>query len=343
MALAPGTKLGPYEVQSLLGAGGMGEVYRARDTRLQREVAIKVLPASLARDADRLRRFEQEAKSVAALNHPNLLTVFDVGTLPDPNASGADASPYIVSELLEGSTLRARLAEGAMGQRKVLDYGVQIASGLAAAHERGIIHRDIKPENIFITKDDRVKILDFGLAKLTQSEFDSQTSLPTATNETELGLVLGTMGYMSPEQLRGKKVDARSDIFSFGAVLYEMLSRRRAFHGDNTADVVSAILNQQPAELAVTNQEISPSARSHRSPLPGERSAAALPVGARSGLSAERHAGDAQFHRNCCGQSWRRRRNDRGHGCARSGRGGACASAGRNVVPGALYGSSGTA
>ncbi|MGC2057794.1 MAG: protein kinase [Candidatus Sulfotelmatobacter sp.] len=258
MTLAAGTKLGPYEVQSLLGAGGMGEVYRARDIRLQRDVAIKVLPASLSRDEERLRRFEQEAKSVAVLNHPNLLTVFDVGTMPDPSNAGA-ALPYIVSELLEGSTLRARLAEGAIGQRKVLDYGVQIASGLAAAHERGIVHRDIKPENIFITKDDRVKILDFGLAKLTQSEFDSRTSLPTVTNETELGLVLGTMGYMSPEQLRGKKVDARSDIFSFGAVLYEMLSRRRAFHGDNTADVVSAILNQQPAELTVTNQEISPS------------------------------------------------------------------------------------
>ena len=258
MALASGTKLGPYEVQSLLGAGGMGEVYRARDIRLQRDVAIKVLPASLSRDEERLRRFEQEAKSVAALNHPNLLTVFDVGTMPDPSNARA-ALPYIVSELLEGSTLRARLAEGVIGQRKVLDYGVQIASGLAAAHERGIVHRDIKPENIFITEDDRVKILDFGLAKLTQTEFDSRTSLPTATNETELGLVLGTLGYMSPEQLRGKKVDARSDIFSFGAVLYEMLSRRRAFHGDNTADVVSAILNQQPAELTVTNQEISPS------------------------------------------------------------------------------------
>jgi hypothetical protein len=256
MALISGTKLGPYEVQSLLGAGGMGEVYRARDTRLQRDVAIKVLPSSLARDEDRVRRFEQEAKAVAALNHPNLLTVFDVGTLPD--AAGG-SSPYIVSELLEGSTLRARLAEGSLGQRKALEYAAQIASGLAAAHERGIVHRDIKPENIFITKDDRVKILDFGLAKLTQAEADSQTSLPTAASATEMGMVLGTMGYMSPEQLRGKKVDARSDIFSFGAVLYEMLSRKRAFHGDSTADVVSAILNQQPPELAVTNQEISPS------------------------------------------------------------------------------------
>jgi Tol biopolymer transport system component len=256
MALTSGTKLGPYEVQSLLGAGGMGEVYRARDTRLQRDVAIKVLPSSLARDDDRVRRFEQEAKAVAALNHPNLLTVFDVGTLPDPAGNGT--SPYIVSELLEGSTLRARLAEAPLGQRKALEYAAQIAGGLAAAHERGIIHRDIKPENIFITKDDRVKILDFGLAKLTQAEADSQTSLPTAASATEIGLVLGTMGYMSPEQLRGKKVDARSDIFSFGAVLYEMLSRNRAFHGDSTADVVSAILNQQPPELAVTNQEISP-------------------------------------------------------------------------------------
>lgn len=257
MALTSGTKLGPYEIQSLLGAGGMGEVYRARDTRLQRDVAVKVLPSSLARDEDRVRRFEQEAKAVAALNHPNLLTVFDVGTLPDPSGNGS--SPYIVSELLEGSTLRARLAEGPLTQRKALEYAAQIASGLAAAHERGIVHRDIKPENIFITKDDRVKILDFGLAKLTQAESDSQTSLPTAASATEIGMVLGTMGYMSPEQLRGRKVDARSDIFSFGAVLYEMLSRKRAFHGDSTADVVSAILNQQPPELSVTNQEISPS------------------------------------------------------------------------------------
>ncbi len=257
MALTPGAKLGPYEVQSLVGSGGMGEVYRARDTRLQRDVAIKVLPSSLANNEDRVRRFEQEAKAVAALNHPNLLTVFDVGTLPDPISK--TASPYIVSELLEGSTLRARLAEGPLGQCKALEYAAQIASGLAAAHERGIVHRDIKPENIFITKDDRVKILDFGLAKLTQSELDSQTSLPTAASATEMGLVLGTMGYMSPEQVRGKKVDARSDIFSFGAVLYEMLSRRRAFHGESTADVVSAILSAQPAELAVTNQEISPS------------------------------------------------------------------------------------
>jgi eukaryotic-like serine/threonine-protein kinase len=258
MGLSAGTKLGPYEVQSVVGAGGMGEVYRARDTRLQRDVAIKVLPAALARDDERVRRFEQEAKAVAALNHPNLLTVFDVGTLPDPTGGSGASSPFIVSELLEGATLRARLAEGAIGRRKALDYAVQIANGLAAAHERGIVHRDIKPENIFITQDDRVKILDFGLAKLTQPEFDSRTSVPTATSATEMGLVLGTVGYMSPEQLRGKKIDARSDIFSFGAVLYEMLSHRRAFHGESSADITSAILHQQPPDLASEEQAISP-------------------------------------------------------------------------------------
>ena len=250
-------KLGPYEIHSLVGSGGMGEVYRARDGRLQREVAIKILSASLARDEDRLRRFEQEARAVAALNHPNLLTVFDVGSLP-PSDEKTAGSPFIVSELLEGTTLRQRLSDGLIGPRKVLEYAVQIANGLAAAHERGIIHRDIKPENIFITKDDRIKILDFGLAKLTQADFESHTSLPTVTSATELGLVMGTIGYMSPEQLRGKKVDARSDIFSFGAVLYEMLAQKKAFQGETGADVSSAILHQQPAELTQANQEISP-------------------------------------------------------------------------------------
>jgi len=236
----------------------MGEVYRARDTRLQRDVAIKILPNTPAYDQDRLRRFEQEARAVAALNHPNLLTVFDVGTAPLADAgaaNAAEASPFIVSELLEGATLRERLAAGALRERKSLDYAIQIARGISAAHERGIVHRDLKPENIFVTNDGRVKILDFGLAKLTEAtptETDATRDL-----STQAGVVLGTIGYMSPEQVRGKPADARSDIFSFGAVLYEMLSGRRAFQGDTPADLMSAILNHEPAELTA-NQEISP-------------------------------------------------------------------------------------
>jgi hypothetical protein len=226
MALASGTKLGPYEIQSLLGAGGMGEVYRARDTRLQRDVAIKILPNSLAHDRDRLRRFEQEARAVAALNHPNLLTVFDVGASPlaeDAAATGASSgtagtaseSPFIVSELLEGTTLRDRLASGALRERKAVDYAIQIARGLAAAHERGIVHRDLKPENLFVTNDGRVKILDFGLAKLTEAApADSDATLATLRSATQAGVVMGTIGYMSHEQVRGKAVDPRSDIFS---------------------------------------------------------------------------------------------------------------------------------
>ncbi len=270
MSLTSGTKLGPYEIQSLLGAGGMGEVYRARDTRLQRDVAIKILPNSLATDRDRLRRFEQEARAVAALNHPNLLTVFDVGATPlteeataasatSGAAVAAAASPYIVSELLEGATLRERLSTGPLRERKALDYAVQIARGLAAAHERGIVHRDLKPENLFVTNDGRVKILDFGLAKLTEAApADSDATLASLGSATQAGVVMGTIGYMSPEQVRGKPLDARSDIFSFGAVLYEMLAGRRAFQGDTAADLMSAILNHEPPELTSTNQEISP-------------------------------------------------------------------------------------
>lgn len=268
MSLAPGTKLGPYEIQALLGAGGMGEVYRARDTRLQRDVAVKVLPNSLATDKDRLRRFEQEARAVAALNHPNLLTVFDVGATPvDEEIAGASsvaatavaASPYIVSELLEGATVRERLSAGPLRERKALDYAIQIARGLAAAHERGIVHRDLKPENLFVTNDGRVKILDFGLAKLTEAApADSDATLASLGSATQAGVVMGTIGYMSPEQVRGKPVDARSDIFSFGAVLYEMLAGRRAFQGDTAADLMSAILNHEPPEVSSTNHEISP-------------------------------------------------------------------------------------
>ena len=251
MNLAAGTKLGPYEIVSLLGAGGMGEVYRARDSRLRRDVAIKVLPAALSLDADRMRRFEQEALATAALNHPNILAVFDIGT--------SEGSPYVVSELLEGETLRDRLRSGSIPVRKALEYALQIAHGLAAAHEKGIIHRDLKPENLFVTKDGRVKILDFGLAKLTQTDPGSNPSMATVTHGgTEAGVVMGTAGYMSPEQIRGMTLDPRSDIFSFGAILYEMLSGKRAFHGDTPADTMSSILKEEPAELSETNRNVSP-------------------------------------------------------------------------------------
>jgi eukaryotic-like serine/threonine-protein kinase len=251
MNLTPGTKLGPYEIVSLIGAGGMGEVYRARDSRLRRDVAIKVLPQALSLDADRMRRFEQEALATAALNHPNILAVFDIGT--------SDGSPFVVSELLEGETLRERLRSGSIATRKALDYALQIAHGLAAAHEKGIIHRDLKPDNLFITKDGRLKILDFGLAKLTQIDPGSHTSMATATHgATEAGVVMGTAGYMSPEQVRGMTLDPRSDIFSFGAILYEMLSGKRAFHGDTPADTMSAILKEDPPELNETNRNVAP-------------------------------------------------------------------------------------
>ncbi len=251
MTLSAGSRLGPYEILGQIGAGGMGEVYRAKDPRLGREVAIKVLPASFSADADRLRRFEQEAKAAGILNHPNITAVYDIGTHDD--------APYVVQELLEGETLRSLLAGGRLSPRKSIDYALQIAHGLSAAHEKGIVHRDLKPENLFVTKDGRLKILDFGLAKLTHQEEGSQaTNLPTATAGTEPGVVLGTLGYMSPEQVRGRQADARSDIFSFGAILYEMLSGKRAFHGDSAADTMSAILKEDPPDLSVTNQSISP-------------------------------------------------------------------------------------
>ncbi len=251
MALAAGTRLGPYEILAPLGAGGMGEVYRARDTRLGREVAIKVLPHSFSRDADRLRRFEQEARSASALNHPNILTVHDVGE--------SAGSQYVVSELLEGETLRERLVAGALSVRKAVDYAVQIAGGLGAAHEKGIVHRDLKPENLFVTADGRVKILDFGLAKLAEgSPEQAQTAAPTQARGTEPGVVMGTVGYMSPEQVRGQPADSRSDIFAFGAVLYEMLTGRRAFRGPSAADTMSAILKEEPPDAGRGNPEVTP-------------------------------------------------------------------------------------
>jgi Tol biopolymer transport system component/predicted Ser/Thr protein kinase len=230
----------------------MGEVYRAKDPRLGRDVAIKVLPASFSQDADRLRRFEQEAKAAGILNHPNITAVYDIGSHDD--------APYVVQELLEGETLRSLLAGGRLPQRRAVDYALQMAHGLAAAHDKGIVHRDLKPENLFVTKDGRVKILDFGLAKLTQVEgsVSSVTNLPTETRGTEPGVVLGTIGYMSPEQIKGKPADARSDIFALGAILYEMLAGKRAFHGDSPGETMAAILKEEPPDLSVTNQAIAP-------------------------------------------------------------------------------------
>src|SRR5438105_2591218 len=250
--ISPNTTIAQYKIVSKIGEGGMGEVWRARDTKLGRDVAIKVLPAAFSADAERLRRFEQEAPAAGALKHPNILVIHHIGT--------HDGAPYIVSELLEGETLRERMAGAALPQRKAIDYALQIAHGLAAAHEKGIVHRDLKPENIFITKDGRVKILDFGLAKLTGTGdgTQSQTEVPTRRVNTDPGTVMGTIGYMSPEQVRGKPADHRSDIFSFGVILYEILSGRRAFRGESTADTISAILREDPPDLSETNQNVSP-------------------------------------------------------------------------------------
>jgi eukaryotic-like serine/threonine-protein kinase len=254
MPLASGTKLGPYEIQSPLGAGGMGEVYRARDSRLDRVVAVKILPPSFAKDADRLHRFEREARSVAALSHPNILAVHDIGT--------HDGTPYMVTELLEGETLRERLQGGVLSARKAIEIAIQIAHGLAAAYDKGIIHRDLKPENVFLTKDGRVKILDFGLAKIAATRPEANSSVQTLTSVdialTEGGQVLGTAGYMSPEQVRGITVDHRSDIFVFGAILYEMLTGQRAFRRDTSAETMTAILKEDPPELTDLNRTINP-------------------------------------------------------------------------------------
>jgi hypothetical protein len=250
MALTSGTKLGPYEILSPLGAGGMGEVYRARDTRLGRDVAIKILPQDLSQDAGRAQRFEHEARVLGALNHPNLLAIYDVGT--------QDGIQFLVSELLDGTTLRQRLMEGPIPARKAVDYGVQIAKGLARAHEKGVVHRDLKPENLFLTKYGRVKILDFGLAKVAVTSGAAEPSTPTMTSATEPGVVMGTVGYMAPEQVRGRAADHRSDIFAFGAVLYEMLTGKRAFHKATSAETMTAILNEDPPVSSQAGQNVSP-------------------------------------------------------------------------------------
>ena len=252
MRLPLGTALGPYELTGALGAGGMGEVYRARDPRLHRDVAIKVLPPAFAEDDERLRRFEQEARAAGLLNHPNIVAIYDFGT--------HDGAPYVVSELLEGETLRHRIGGHALSPRKAVDIAIQLMHGLAAAHHRGIVHRDLKPDNIILTRDGQVKILDFGLAKLTLPDPGGQAVSRSATFGVDTGpdAVWGTAGYMSPEQVRGKPVDYRSDLFSFGAILYEMLSGRRAFKGDTPADTTSAILREDPPEITGTGHAIPP-------------------------------------------------------------------------------------
>jgi serine/threonine protein kinase/Tfp pilus assembly protein PilF len=241
--LSAGTRLGPHEIVAPLGAGGMGEVYRARDTRLGRDVAIKVLPADLAADPDRLRRFGQEARATAALNHPNILAIHDLGT--------HEGSPYLVEELLEGSSLRERLKDGTLPCRSAVEIARQIASGLAAAHAKGIFHRDLKPENVFVTTDGIVKILDFGLAKLDTrfAGAETATAATTLIKETARGVLVGTVPYMAPEQARGMPVDQRADVFAFGVVLYEMLGGERPFRGATPTDTVAAILKDEPSPL----------------------------------------------------------------------------------------------
>jgi TolB-like protein/cytochrome c-type biogenesis protein CcmH/NrfG len=251
MTLSAGTRLGPYEIVAPLGAGGMGEVYRARDSKLRRDVAIKVLPQSLAADTDALSRFEREALAVAALSHPNILAIHDFGN--------QDGIAYAVMEFLEGVTLRGKLQAGPIPQKQAVDYAVQVARGLSAAHEKGIVHRDLKPENLFVTRDGHVKILDFGLAKRVEAVAPGkETSAPTGSGHTEPGTVMGTAGYMSPEQVKGLPVDHRSDIFSFGTILYELLSGKNAFKRDTNAETMAAILRDEPAELSESGRNISP-------------------------------------------------------------------------------------
>jgi eukaryotic-like serine/threonine-protein kinase len=251
VTLTPGTKLGDYEVKSLLSSGGMGEVYRARDSRLARDVAIKVLPSFLLADSGRLRRFEQEARAAASLSHPNILAVFQFGRY--------EGVPYLVTELLEGETLREQIKRGPVAVRKAIDYGIQMARGLAAAQEKSIVHRDLKPENLFVTTDGRVKILDFGLAKLTQPPSSSEHSALTLVEGTEAGVVMGTVGYMSPEQVRAEVADYRSDIFALGAILYEMLAGKRAFQKPTSPETMTAILNEDPPGISQFVPSLPPS------------------------------------------------------------------------------------
>ncbi|HEY8141646.1 MAG TPA: protein kinase, partial [Kofleriaceae bacterium] len=243
MPLNAGSRLGPYEIIAPIGAGGMGEVYRARDPRLDRDVAIKVLPAEVSRDAERRRRFEQEARTVSALNHSNILTIHEFGS------DGGTA--FLVSELLSGESLRQTLQRGSLPVKRAVEIAVDVARGLAAAHERGVVHRDLKPENLFLTRDGSAKILDFGLARRYPERSGANLAEVSTVLETEAGTVLGTVGYMAPEQVRGERVDARADLFALGCVLYEMLGGRRAFDGPTAIEALNAILHEEPAPLAV--------------------------------------------------------------------------------------------
>ena len=250
MLLTIGTRLGPYEIKSLIGSGGMGEVYRARDSRLERIVAIKILPESFASDPGRVERFQDEARILSTLTHPNVLAIFDVGE--------QNGLQYLVSEFLDGQSLREVLAAGIIPRRKVVEYSLQICKGLAAAHDKGVIHRDLKPDNIFITQDDRVKVLDFGLAKQASVAATTEGVTATVGVPTTPGTVMGTVGYMSPEQVRGEQIGYRSDIFSFGAVLYEMMSGKRAFHGESSVETMNAILKEDVPEISVSGTSLSP-------------------------------------------------------------------------------------
>jgi eukaryotic-like serine/threonine-protein kinase len=290
MTLPAGTHLGPYEVLAPIGVGGMGEVYRAWDRKLDRNVAIKVLPESVAADPDKLARFEREAKAVAALSHTNILSIFDFGT--------HEGISYAVMELLEGETLRAKLSAGPISQKQAVDYALQIARGLSAAHEKGVVHRDLKPENLFVAKDGHLKILDFGLAKRVEVVAPGEeTSAPTASQHTERGVMMGTLGYMSPEQVRGLPVDHRTDIFSFGTVLYELLSGERAFKRDTASDTMAAILNEEPRDFSDRRmpRKLKSSIRQLLEKDPAKRYASAQEVyvelqALESSLSPSRHA-----------------------------------------------------
>ena len=267
MSVTVGTRIGRYEITGRLGAGAMGEVYRALDDRIGRDVAIKVLPAAFSTDAERLKRFDQEVRTAGALNHPNVLAIFDTGA--------HDSAPFIVSELLEGDTLRERLRHGPLPARKVVEYGIQISRGLAAAHAKGVVHRDLKPENLFVTRDGMVKILDFGLAKLVRNEGAAPTRDSLAATMTEAGRVLGTVGYMAPEQVRGEPADHRADIFALGCVLFEMATGTPPFHRDSAVESMAAIVRDDlppfPAEVERQAPGLSALVRRCVEKQPGER------------------------------------------------------------------------